>query len=86
MPRTKSYLRARCAEHLKSNGINSELFMDGRDHGRYIGWFYEPSENRYWLVRLFHDKSGKEWIVSKAFINQLQDIHTLPIDNNAIIC
>ena len=67
MLRTKSYCRAKCAEHLKNAGIDAELFMDGKTSGKYLGWFYELDSNTYWLTRLFRDANNNEVIISKQY-------------------
>lgn len=67
MLRTRSYCRKRCADHLCNSGITAELFMDGMDKGKYIGWFYDQKQNTYWLTRLFTTADHNEVIISKRF-------------------
>ena len=84
--RTKRRCRIKCAEHLQTNNIDAELLMDQLHSGRYLAWFYEQENDRHWMVRLFDDAKGKQWIISKPLISQQTDDENLPIDKISIMC
>ena len=67
MLQTKIKCRDRCAEHLRHAGISAELMIDKMSKGKYLGWFYDAKENRYWMTRMFRDANRNAVIISKPF-------------------